>query len=145
MSPEDFMLKEIADKLSSHKAGGSLDFTVLQILIWSSILASAASAFLAAVGSPMKWLTALLAVVPALAITAESTISFSGRYKYHDEYVLELESLNRRLIVEKVDPKLISNELTALQRNMEAKFPAATVIGKDASKPQQPARPASSP
>ena len=130
MSPEEFLTQELARKLSQHIRGGSLDFMILQILIWSSILASAASAFLAAVENSKKWITAGLAIIPAVAITAESNISFLGRYQYHDEYVLELEALNRRLIIEKADPKEISAQLSALDRQMEQKFPKATVLAK---------------
>ena len=135
MSAQEFLVNALTAKLEHHEWWSSFDFAFLQFLVWSSILASAAAAFLAATSSPMKWLTAALALVPALASTAESNISFSGRYKWHDEYAAELESMKRRVIVEGAEPKAVSAELTILEKEMNARFPTATVINsKDTSK-----------
>lgn len=128
MNPEEVLVTEIAEKLALHRYWWSFDFVFLQVLIWSSILASTTSALLIAVGASPKWLTALLAVIPALALTVESNFNFSARYKFHAEYIVELENLNRRLQVVKEDPKVIATDLAAIQRALESKFPAPSMI-----------------
>jgi len=74
--------------------------------------------------------------VPVLALTAESNLSFSGRYKFHDEYIVELEALNRRLQVAKEDPKGISADLSVIQKALESKFPNSSIVSKEV--PRQP-------
>ncbi|WP_347989410.1 hypothetical protein [Methylomonas sp. AM2-LC] len=133
MSPEEFLLKEITEKLSEHRMWSSRDFSILQILLWASILASAISAFLATLNAN-KWLIAFLAAIPALAITVESTFHFSERYKYHDQWVIELEEMQRKVRVEKTDPQTISAELSNFQKGIISKFPTSTFPGKEQEK-----------
>lgn len=130
MSPKELLLKEIEQKLEKHRKWSSRDFSTFQILLWFSILASSISAILAAVDAN-KWLTMALAAIPALAITIENTFHFSERYKYHDQWITELEEMRRKVNVEEVPSKKVSTELSIFQKGMESKFPASSFPCKE--------------
>ena len=93
MSPEQLFLKQLCDLLAKHADLSSLDFSIVQILLWASILCSSATTLLTATGKGSRILVGVLAAIPALALTAESCFNFTERYKYHDSYVLTVETI----------------------------------------------------
>jgi len=101
MSPEEQqVLTEIAKARRLHVFFRDADHTILHLTFWASILASCTAATLVAYGEAPKLLVALLAAVPALCITIESTFRFAERHMTRFRAVLDLDAVRRALEIE---------------------------------------------
>ncbi|NTV72387.1 MAG: hypothetical protein HGA71_19885 [Azonexaceae bacterium] len=129
MNGIEYLVGYIKELIDHHTYWSWFNWVVLQALFWVSILASSGAAFLAATGTPKKNLVAFLAILPAICATAESSLSFNGRYRFHDDYIAKLKSMQLRLKVESADPKAISEELRKYEERMSGKYPSTSIEG----------------
>ena len=103
MSPEERqILREIRFSYLVNSLFQHLDHTILHLVFWAPILGSASAAGIAAFGdlSKQKYLVAILAAIPTVSLTIESTFRFGDRFKKRYKAVRDLEALRRAVEIE---------------------------------------------
>ena len=147
MTPEQQqMLAELKALLSHHNLWSTADFAILQTLLWASILSSTAATLLTATGKGAKWFVALLAVIPAFALTVESTLNFSERYQFHDKYMVALEDIKYGLEIRKdITAARASEMLVEFRRNGPQIPPPRLNLRESETKTKPPGTSASQP
>jgi hypothetical protein len=119
LDKEQEFLKQADNLLSTHLFWGTGDFLILQTLLWGAILCSSAAALCTATGKGDKWLVALLAAVPALALTVESTFSFSARYQFHDKSAAIVQRIRNDYVIRNDPVDVVSNKLDEFRESSQ--------------------------
>src|SRR5215510_2557866 len=96
----DKLRAKIAAKHRHHSWWGKLNFWTNELLFYSALVASCATAILATVGLTTTHLYAICAAVPALSLVLLSSLPFLARSSWHEEYCDNLDALERRLLFE---------------------------------------------
>ena len=119
------LLAEIEDDTDHHCKWEGRDFTWAQVFIWTGIITSIASSILATgVFTVEKWVTVIVAALPAAVIVIDKTFKFASRASWHALYRASLNGLRRGLTFEGVPEKEISERRSKLEIEMEKLFPA---------------------
>jgi hypothetical protein len=118
------LLERIRKRVRFDKRNERVNFVFYQLFVGLTIAASFSSAIVAAYGSATRLTVALLASFPGLGILLDRNFQFSHRWRWHNAMGTELTRLEQKLVFEKADVSVVSEEFSKLLIEMEHIYPA---------------------
>lgn len=133
------MTTDLPTLIEHHTYWGSRDFIYSQVILWIALVASFAATILVSTATDKipKWVIAVIAGLPALAMTVEKTFHYQERSQWHEGYSIRLEGLQSDIQSGKVAQADVGSLLKNLKEDMVKTWPAATM----SSIPAEPAGP----
>ena len=137
------LLIELGDLISEYSKYETRDQAIVFGLVWVSILASAGAALLTALDKGSKILVTIVAVLPALCLTIESSFNFSHQYQLSRAATAAFLSVKDQLQYEGLSPAKGSSNMREIVSSFKTGSPVPTL--SPASVKQNPSAPADTP
>lgn len=102
---------------------GGLSFWVNEVLFYTALAGSCASAILALLGKTQGMSMRFVSGLPALALLVAGTIPLAARAAWHHEFDDEMDALDRAMLYEGVTPTETSRAVSALTARMRSRYP----------------------
>jgi len=120
------LVAELANARRGHAFFSFLQHNGLELGIFGGIIASA----LATTDNAQPWLPApwpaLLAALPGVVLLVERQFAYRMRSAWHEEFKTRLRALERAVAYERIQEPEISRQLSALELEMNRKYPRPT-------------------
>jgi hypothetical protein len=109
----------IAAEFALERDTATRDFAIFQVTAWMSVVASALAGMIAAARDQwprLKRPLPIIAAIPALALSIQSTFPYEKRARGHEDYATELRALLQQMYYQHLPTEQASERFIALQQ-----------------------------